>query len=365
MNYRLKTASLAICLATSVFGRADAEDASHEMLYTLSNEATDNAVLAFQRNEHGYWESAGRFSTGGLGTGGGLGNQGALALSENGRFLFAVNAGSDDVSVFRISEEGPELLDQALVAGDEPVSVTVDHDLVYVVNAKDDSIFGFRFDKHAGKLHPMPGSHFSLSASAVAPAQISFNPEGDALAVSEKASNKITTFSLEDGLPDQRHTIDSTGITPFGFAFGKRNQFFVSEANGLGDGAGATVSSYEILEDGSARLLDGATAVNQIAACWLTVTPNGRIAFTANTPAQSISSFAVDPAGNMSLLETIAASEEGNPRDMAMANNGKTLFTLNGGNNTIGVYKVSASGKLHKQQNIENLPAGFTGLVVR
>lgn len=364
MNAKLKLISLVFCVAAAIFGRAYAKGSSHEMLYTLSNDASENAVLAFQRNENGYWEAAGHFATGGVGTGGGLGNQGALALSENGRFLFAVNAGSDDVSVFRISEEGLELLDHAAVVGDEPVSVTVDHNLVYVVNAQDDSIFGFRFDPHAGKLNPLSNSHFSLSGNGTAPAQISFNPGGDALAVTEKATNKITTFSLDDGLPQQQHTIESAGNTPFGFAFGKRNQFFVSEANGLGDGAGATVSSYEITKDGSARLIDGATAVNQIAACWLITTPTGRIAYTANTPAQTLSSFAIDPAGNMTLLEDIAA-EEANPRDMAMTSDGKTLFTLNGGNNTIGVYEVSASGKLQKQQNIDNLPTGFTGLVVR
>lgn len=364
MNTKLKLTSLVIFVATSIFGRTYADDSSHEMVYTLSNSATDNAVLAFKHNENGDWVAAGQFSTGGVGTGGGLGNQGALALSENGRFLFAVNAGSDDVSVFRISKEGLELLDRATVEGEEPVSVTVNHNLVYVVNAKDDAIFGFRFDPHAGKLNALPGSHYTLSANGTAPAQISFNPEGDALAVTEKATNKITTFSLDDGLPQQRFTIDSAGTTPFGFAFGKRNQFFVSEANGLGDGAGATVSSYEIEENGSARLIDGATAVNQVAACWLTTTPNGRIAFTANTPARTLSSFAIDPAGNMTLLETIAA-EETNPRDMAMTSDGKSLFTLNGGNNTIGVFKVSSSGKLQKLQSIDNLPNGFTGLVVR
>lgn len=365
MNIKLKLTALGLCVATLISGHAYAKGNSHETVYTLNNDATENAVLAFQRGEGGKLEPAGRFVTGGTGTGGGLGNQGALALSKNARYLFAVNAGSDDVSVFLVSENGLKLLDRASVVGDEPVSVTVDHNLVYVVNANDDSMFGFRFDPRAGKLKPLPESHRSLSTNGTAPAQISFNPEGNALAITEKATNKITTFSLDDnGLPIDRHTIDSAGTTPFGFAFGKRDQFFVSEANGLGDGAGATVSSYEILEDGSARLIDGATAVNQTAACWLVTTPNGRIAFTANTPARSISSFKIDAAGNTTLLETIAA-EEANPRDMAMANDGKTLFTLNGGDNTIGVYQVFGSGKLQKQQSIDNLPAGFTGLVVR
>lgn len=365
MNNKLKLKTLSLCLASLLSGHSYAKDLQHETVYTLSNDAAENAVLAFKADSHGYLKAAGHFATGGVGTGGGLGNQGALALSENARYLFAVNARSNDVSVFRVSEQGLTLLDRAEVVGDHPVSVTVDHNLVYVVNANDDSIFGFRFDPHTSKLNPLPESYHHLSGSGTAPAQISFNPEGNTLAVTEKATNRITTFSLNDeGLPVEQHSIASAGTTPFGFAFGKRDQFFVSEANGLGNGSGATVSSYEILEDGSAKLIDGATAVNQMAACWLVTTPNGRMAFTANTPARTLSSFLIDAAGNMTLLETIAA-EEANPRDMAITNDGKTLFTLNGGDNSIGVYQVSHSGKLQKQQSIANLPVGFTGLVAR
>ncbi len=364
MKAKLIFTTLSLCAAL-LTSHVYAKGSPIETLYTLSNDPSENSVLAFQRDGDGYFEPAGEFFTGGVGTGGGLGNQGALALSKNSRYLFAVNAGSDEVSVFSVHNDGLELLDTAEVVGDVPVSVTADHNLVYVVNAGDDSISGLRFDPYSGKLYALPGSHQYLSTSGTAPAQISFNPQGDTLAVTEKGTNTITTFAVdENGLPSARYSIGSAGITPFGFEFGKHDQFFVSEANGVGNGAGATVSSYEILPDGSAQLIDGAIAVNQMAACWLTTTPNGRIAFTANTPAKSISTFAIDSAGNMSLLETIAATAE-NPRDMAMSNDGKILFTLNGGDNTIGVYKVSAKGKLHKMQEIENLPAGFTGLIVR
>ncbi len=321
-------------------------------------------MLAFDREKNGYLHAAGQFDTGGTGTGGGLGNQGALALSRNERYLFAINAGSDDVSVFRVSKSGLELLDRAQVLGDEPVSVTVDHNLVYVVNAGDDSIFGFRFDPRSGRLRPLPESYRALSATGSAPAQISFSTEGNALVITEKATDKITTFALDDnGLPATRHTLDSAGTTPFGFSFGKRDRFFVAEAAG-GNANASTVSSYEIMEDGTVRLLDGAVAVGQTAACWLTTSPNGRIAFTSNTPADSISSFEIDRAGNLTLLENIAAQEDG-PRDMIISDDGRTVYTLNGGSNTIGVYRVLPKGKLQKLQSVDQLPSGFTGLVVR
>jgi len=366
MNVLSKLVVVALGFTSLMLGQANAEDSRFsDTLYTLSNNAEHNSVLVFNRNAEGYMEFSDEVDTEGQGTGGGLGNQGALAMSENQRYLFAVNAGSNDVSVFRMSPNSLELLDRAAVDGIGPVSVTVSHNLVYVVNAEDDSIFGFRFDHRHGKLHPLPASKMALSGTGTSPAQISFNPTGDVLVVTEKASNQVVTFALgENGLPVKRYVLDSAGQVPFGFAFGKRDQFFVSEAFGLDDGNGATVSSYQIQEDGSASLIDGAVAVNQMAACWLATTPNGRIAFTANTPAGTLSSFSIDSVGKLRLVETIAAKENA-PRDMAISNSGKTLFTLNGGDNTIAVYKVMPSAKLQKIQTLDGLPAGFTGLVVR
>lgn len=368
-----KLAIFALCFAWFVpdIVSADAGDGllgkwygPSDTVYTLSNDAARNEVLAFRHRGRGRMEPAGRFATGGTGTGSGLGNQGALALSENERYLFAVNAGSNDVSVFRIRYGGLQLVDRASEDGVTPVSVAVSHNRVYVVNAGDDSIFGFRFDPYRGKLSPLPGSHHKLSGEGTAPAQISFDRGGNALVVTEKATNKITTFTLnEDGTPAERHVVDSAGTTPFGFAFGKRGQFFVSEAQGGAPG-GATVSSYELQEDGRVRVIDGAVAVGQSAACWLAATPNGRIAFTADTPANAISSFAIDFAGNLSLLQTRAA-EESRPTDLAVSSDGRMLYTLSGGDRSIGVYRIRKAGTLEKLDDLGSLPSGVTGLIVR
>lgn len=335
-----------------------------EMVYTLSNDPAKNEVLVFSNKGKGKLEPAGRFPTGGTGTGSGLGNQGALALSANGRYLFAVNPGSNDVSVFRIQRNGLKLIDRSEEDGLTPVSITVSHNIVYVVNAGDDSIFGYHFIPRLGKLKPLANSYRKLSGDGSAPAQISFNKSGDHLVVTEKATNIITLFSLnENGIPESHHMLESAGETPFGFAFGKRDQFFVSEAQG-GAADGATVSSYQLHEDGTAELINGAVAVGQTAACWLVTTPNGRIAFTANTPAGSLSTFAIDRNGNMSLLKARAA-EESEPRDLAISDDGKTLYTVSGGDNSIGIYRIRRGGELEKLQSFTNLPDAFTGLVVR
>src|SRR5439155_4598602 len=114
--------------------------AQHDVVgavYTMSNDPTGNAVLVFNRAADGSLTPAGALSTGGLGTGGrepdfGLANAGALALSDNGHLLFAVNPGSDDVSVFAVkNNNGLQLLDRQGSGGRQPISVTVNGNLVY------------------------------------------------------------------------------------------------------------------------------------------------------------------------------------------------------------------------------------------
>jgi 6-phosphogluconolactonase (cycloisomerase 2 family) len=365
MKNKFKLTAISITLASCLPGIGFAEwDNAKETIYTLSNAATDNEVLTFQRVDNGQMQAAGHYATGGVGTGQGLGNQGALAFSENKRYLFAVNSGSNDISVFRVKEDKLVLIDRANDKGLTPVSIAVSHNRVYVVNAGDDSIFGFDFNPESGKLKPLAKSHRKLSGAGTGPAQISFDRDADALVITEKATNKITTFSLnEKGIPLDRHELDSAGTTPFGFSFGKHGQFFVAEAQG-GAVNGATVSSYQLLEDGTAQVIDGAIAAGQTAACWLATTPNGRLAFTADTPASAISSFAVNRTGHLTLLNSKAAIET-RPTDLAVSSDGSVLYTLSGGDHHIGVYKILKDGALHKLNSLDTLPIGVTGLIVR
>src|SRR5881409_76188 len=94
-------------------------------VYTLTNQVAGNAVAVFARAGDGTLTAAGSFSTGGAGTGAGLGSQGAVTLSNDGRLLFAVNAGSNDVSVFQVDPQGLSLVSRTPSGGTLPISVTV------------------------------------------------------------------------------------------------------------------------------------------------------------------------------------------------------------------------------------------------
>src|SRR5207248_1503530 len=113
-------------------------------VYTLTNQVGGNAVAVFKRAADGTLTAAGTIATGGAGTGAGLGSQGAIALSDDGRWLFAVNAGSNDVSVFAVRPSGLSLAGRTASGGTRPISLTIHRNVLYVLNAGGDgNISGF------------------------------------------------------------------------------------------------------------------------------------------------------------------------------------------------------------------------------
>src|SRR5439155_490827 len=168
-------------------------------VYTLTNQVAGNAVAVFNRAADGTLSAAGTIATGGTGVGAGLGSQGAVALSDDGRWLFAVNAGSNDVSVLRVRRSGLSLASRTASGGTMPISLTVRGNVLYVLNAGGaGNITGFTVGEGGG-LHAIRGSTRSLSGSGVGPAQVSFSPDGRSLFVTEKTANLIEVYSVGRG----------------------------------------------------------------------------------------------------------------------------------------------------------------------
>jgi 6-phosphogluconolactonase (cycloisomerase 2 family) len=294
-------------------------------------------------------------ATGGAGTGAGLGSQGSVAISRNNRWLLAVNAGSNSVSVFRITEHGLELTDTEPSGGSMPISVTANGRLVYVVNAASSNIAGFRLSV-AGKLTPVAGSIQPLSASNPQPAEIQFSPDGDVLVVTEKATNRIVWYRVEaDG------SAVGPGTTPFGFAFGHHDQVFVSEAFGGAANASA-VSSYQVEED-AIQTIDASVPTTQTSACWVVVTNDGRFAYAANTGSAKVSRYRVRHDGGIELLGNTPSGNT--PGDTALSNDSRFLYVLNGGDHSLSAYRVGADGNLTALPAVPGLPATANGLAAR
>ncbi len=335
-------------------------------VYTLTNQVSGNAVAVFARATDGSLTPSGSFATGGTGTGGGLGSQGAIVLSRDGRFLLAVNAGSNDVSVLRVLPARLELIATTPTGGDRPTSVTVHQDLVYVLNAGGaGSIAGFRLGRD-GTLSPLAGSSRPLFSAAAAPAQVEFSPNGRILVVTERATNTISTYVVgSNGLATGPIATPSAGATPFGFAFDNSGRLLISEAFGGATDASAS-SSYRLADDGTLTLLSGSVPTTETAACWLVVPNSGRFAYVTNTGSGSVSGYRIETDGRLTLLDadgrTGATGAGSRPIDAAFDVAGRFLYTLNAGNGSISAFAVRADGSLEALPGVAGLPAGAVGL---
>jgi 6-phosphogluconolactonase (cycloisomerase 2 family) len=338
-------------------------------VYVLTNQAS-NAIMVFHRDATGALTFAGSFATGGSGAGTGadpLGSQGSLVLNEDGRLLFAVNAGSNSVSIFAVSGDQLNLLNTAPSGGVMPVSVTVKHDLVYVLNAGGTpNISGFRIHPEANQLVALAGSTRNLPGGAgSAPAQVSFASSTDVIVVTEKNTNRIDTFEVdEDGSAQAGVSFPSNGATPFGFAFDHDSVAIVSDAAG-GPGGTSALSSYEVDENGTLEAITPALGDTQKAACWVVVPQSGRFAYTSNTASGTISSYAITDGGHLALFDALAATPGGAPIDMALSNNSRFLYARNA-NGTVDGFRVGiGDGGLTPIGVTSGIPAGAQGIAAR
>ena len=337
-------------------------------VYTITNAPDGNEVVVFQREGNGSLSPRETVSTGGLGNGASLGSQGAVTLSENGRRLFVVNAGSNQISVFSVREGGLKLIDVVDSGGEMPISLTVQSRFLYVLNAGGSgNITGFRI-RDNGKLVPLNGSTQPLSnggsGDSPQPAQISFSPDGDFLVVTEKMTNLIDLYELTGWIAGPPVTFPSAGVTPFGFAFDTRGHLIVSEAF-MGEPGASTLSSYKA-DDDELEVISPAVATTQTAACWVVISKNGRFAYDTNTGSGSISTFGIRKDGTLTLLDPQSGlTGEGSlPIDMALSSNGKFLFALGAGSSAVHVFRTRANGGLIPLGEV-SVPAGSQGLAAR
>ncbi len=341
-------------------GSALAEEALPGAVYTLTNQPGGNAVLVYARGADGSLRPAGSYATGGTGTGAGLGSQGAVILSENHQWLFAVNAGSDSISSFRVRpDQILELVSTIPSGGPMPVSLAFYNGLLYVLNAGvPNNVTGFTV-ANDGSLAPLPDSTRPLSADSTGPAQVSFNKTGTAVIVAEKAKNQIDTYTVgNDGRLTGPFVHASAGPVPFGFALDNQNTLFVSEAGG---GGGA--STYRVGDDGSLTPVSSNVMTGQRAACWAVVTKNGRFGYVTNAGTGNISGFAIGPDGSATLLNAdgVTAITGGNPTDMALSIDSRFVYALVNRNNAIAMFAIGADGSLAPLGEAET-PGGLAGL---
>ncbi len=372
-----KRASLAVAASVvaatiGLFGPAASASAgttSRVVGYTYVNDNTApaNTIAGFARHADGSLTPlpGSPFAAGGAGLGAGLASQGAIQVAENGRYLLAVDAGSDQISVLRITANGVPVLAGAPVSsgGVTPVSVAVSaYGLVYVANsgAGGSGYAGFRlhFD---GSLTPIPGSAIGVPDGSGL-GDVFFNAVGDRVVGARTGTSLIDSFLV---LPSGRllaapgSPFAGQGLGQLGAEFSPTHpwQLFVSNAhNGAGLG---TVSAYrdtflgQLAPIGSSPFADGQTAP-----CWVEISHDGRYLFTVNTGSANISSYSISASGALALIGSTPISGGGADIDARLSPDGKYLLVDGAGHNFVSVFSVDGGVLSELPSSPASLPAG-------
>jgi 6-phosphogluconolactonase len=346
-------------------------------VYVNDNTKPVNTIGAFDRHADGTLtpEAGSPFTAGGAGTGAGLASQGALQFSADGRFLIAVDAGSNQISVLRVHSGGSLSLVRGGVVSSRgvlPDSIAVYGDLVYVANsgAGHSNYTGFRLG-FGGHLFHIPESTVALASNA-APGDVLFNGTGTKLVGTEVGPSLIDSFTV--GLDGRLAAAPGSpfpgqGLGPFGSEFSPANpdQLFVSNAHNTAPDSG-TVSAYRDHPDGTLSPVSGSPfSDGQMAPCWVEISHNGQFLFTVNTASGSISSYQIAPDGALTLLgSTPISGTKVGAVDARLSPDGSFLYVDESAVGKVAAFAVSGGSLTELGSSPFPLPAGAApaGIVV-
>ncbi len=351
-------ATAAAVVMTAAAGTAAAHERPHDagarsqgVVFVQNDALTGNAISVYDRNANGTLTAAGSYATGGLGgqLAGSvvdhLASQDSLVYDRSANSLFAVNAGSNTVSVFGVEGDHLHLRQVVDSGGSFPSAIAVHGQLVYVLNSNGGgSIQGFRLED--GVLRPLPNSDRSLGLSlstalpafVQTPGDIAFSPNGRQLLITTKAStNAVDVFSInEDGQPAAQPVVNSEpGTVPFALAFQGSNQVDIGQAGNN------SVASYRLQGNGTLTPIV-TLATGQKATCWLVA--DGSVLFAGNAATATESSVIASPSGALSLAAT-TPTDPGTV-DAAVSPDGQYLYVQTGLNGIVDEFAVNPNGSL-------------------
>jgi hypothetical protein len=321
-------------------------------VFVQTDNPSGNQVVAYQRSGNGTLTLARTYNTGGVGgilAGSAVdhtASQGSLTYDRNNSQLYAVNAGSDSVSVFSVKGDQLSLRQVVSSGGTFPISVAVHGDVVYVANAENGgSVQGYF--AAPGHLFPLPGSNRALGLNPTAtpqftntPGQVAFSPNGSQLIVTTKANgNDIDVFGVGYlGYLSRTPVVNSEpGQVPFGVSFDAAGHLVVA------DTGTNSLATYNLNHNGTLTELD-AVGSTQSATCW--VAPAGRFFYTSNAGSATVTGFQEAGFGQLTLLGQ--TSTDPGTVDASASADGQYLYVQTGGNGVVDEFHVQFNGVLTK-----------------
>lgn len=321
-------------------------------VFVQNDRVAGNQVIVYRRAADGSLHRRTVYGTGGRGgvLAGSvvdhLASQGSLTYDPAHRLLYAVNAGSNTVTVFSVKGDQLRRVQVITSGGTFPVSVAAHKDRVYVLNArKGGSVQGYRLQK--GRLHRVAAWKRALRLNTGTapefthtPGQVAFTPDGSQLVVTTKlGGNSIEVFHLSpSGAPSVRPVVNSKeGSQPFGLTFDAHGRLVVA------DGAENSVLTFRLRKDGDAVLLDD-SPTGQQASCW--IVRRGTHFYVSNAGSSTLSRFRQTRGAHLELLGNTPTGA--GTVDASVTPDGHYLYAQTGGAGAVDAFRINRDGSLTK-----------------
>jgi 6-phosphogluconolactonase (cycloisomerase 2 family) len=323
------------------------------VVFVQTDNTSGNQVVAYDRAANGTLTWKHTYATGGLGgvlTGSAvdhLASQGSLTYDQRNNLLYAVNAGSNTVSVFSVWGDQLVLRQVVNSGGSFPVSVAVHGNLVYVLNAEN----GGTVQGYAvlfGHLVALPGSGRALGLNAAAtpqftntPGQVAFTPNGSQLIVTTKANGSaIDVFGVGYlGYLSATPVVNAEpGAVPFGVTFDQAGHLVVAESSSTTP----ALATFALSPNGTATQLD-LVPTGKAATCW--IAPAGGFLYASNAGSAALSGYQENSASGALSLLGATATDPGTV-DAAASADGQFLYVQTGANGIVDEFHVNGNGTL-------------------
>ena len=248
-----------------------------------------------------------------------------LAFDKTGKYLFAANYTSGNVTVFPILPDGKlgaptaNVKDEGALGPNKErqegphahwVGTSSDNRFLYVSDLGLDRVLIYSFDASKGTLKPAPAT--IAPSAGTGPRHVAFSQNHKFVYVLGEMSSAVSVFSMEGATP---HLIQEISALPEEFSGRKE--------------------AAEIVLD-----------------------PSGKWLFTSNRGHDSIAVFSVDPAKGTLTRSTILSTGGQEPRHFALDPTGQFLLAENQNSNSIAIFRINPStGAPTQVSKTENVPS--------
>ncbi len=217
----------------------------------------------------------------------------SLAVDPTGKFAYAANGGSSNISAYSISPTTGTLVSIAgspFASATGPVAVKIDPagKFLYAVNQAS-GVSAYAIDATTGALALVGGSPYGAGTSAYA---IAIHPTGNYAYVANPGSNDVSSFAVNTttGALTSLGATVSAGNGPFAIAVDPTGKYaYVANVNGH------NLSAYSInAANGALTAIAGSPFATGTSPQSVSIDPSGKYLYVANLASNNVSAFAIN-----------------------------------------------------------------------